>query len=206
MTAEIEYKLTFKEAPIQLNEDELTFSIGKIKCRTVAVVYFKFYAYSVRGLQIVEYTSPRWVITEQYVQKSSTFTVSDYLAENYDIEDLNTYKIEMYLININSENPLYFNHLQLNEGELKDYHQPNEAITDVSIGFKNNSYVNLYSNDETFLQVIRPRHEAFSTTELSSSQMTILAPHIEHENNFDDPLSLFYEFMYQTEQIIGVEK
>ena len=79
-------------------------------------------------------------------------------------------------------------------------------INNVKIGFNQNHYVNLYDMSETFLQIIRPNHEDLTTEELTKSQMTILAPHLPNESEFDDPLKLFYEFMYMTEQRIGVEK
>ena len=193
------YKLTFVNSQIRVDDSQLTFSIGKIKSRVPSVLYFKFYGYDVRNTLIEEYTSNKWVIDTNYSLQYETFTISN-------PTQIDNFTIEMYLYNINSENPLYFNHIQLNSEEYKDYHQPNEAISNVEIGFNRNSYTNLYGTTDEYLQIIRPNQDKFSTIELTPSQVTILAPHLPNETSYDDPVALFYEYMYQTEQTIGVDK
>lgn len=200
MTEITKYKLTFIEAPIRVSDDKLTFLIENIKSREISVLYFKFYGYDVHSILIEEYTSSRWVITPEYSKKSETWDLTASPKE------LDHYVIEMYLLGVNSENPLYMNHLQLNEGEELEYHKPNDTRKNVSVGFFNNQTINLYDLSENFLQIIRPYKEGLTTEELSKSQMTILAPHLENETEFDDPAALFYEYMYMVEQIIGVEK
>ena len=76
----------------------------------------------------------------------------------------------------------------------------------MKVGFAENKYINLYGDDDTYLQIIRPVGEDISTSQLTPSQTTIIAPHLPEESTFDDPVSIFYEFMYMNEQIIGVEK
>lgn len=193
-----------KPSQIRITSNQLTFTIGHIKCRTHAVVYFKFYGYDYRKNLITTHTSDRWIITDYYSMQEETFELT--FNEGYKLDDLDNYYMEIYTLGIDSENPLYFNHMQLNEGEHKDYHIPNEEIQNVNIGFYKNSYLNLYDNSDTFLQIIRPNHEGLSTEQLTPSQMTILAPHLPDESKWDDPVALFYEFMYMTEQRIGVEK
>lgn len=200
----IKYKITFAESQIRTSEENLTFTIGKIKSRTPSVVYFKFYGYDLRNNLITEHTSKRWVITSHYTNKSETFNAITDTTKK--IEDLDHIKIEIYLLGITSENPLYLNHIQLNTGLEKPYHIPNEAIQHINLGFHKNSYLNLYDTTDNFLQIIRPSHESFSTDKLTPSQCTILAPHLAKESEFDNPVALLYEYMYQTEQIIGVEK
>ena len=204
MSELIKYKLTFPKTQIRANTDELTFSIGKIKSRSPSIVYFKFYGYDLHDTLIATHTSNRWVITTEYTRQYETFDLT--FTTGYGVADLDTYKIELYLLGIDSENPLWFNELQLNTGGDKDYHIPNEEKQNIQIGFNNNSYVNLYDTSETYLQIIRPVHTDFTTSELSKSECTILAPHLPNESEFDNPTALLYEYMYQTEQIIGVEK
>lgn len=203
-------KLTLPTTQIRVTDSELTFSIGNIKCRNQAVVYFKWYGYDYHKTLIAEHTSDRWVITDKYNEQYETFEIPFSTKPNsedtYTTDDLDHYTIEIYTLNIDSENPLWFNHLQLNEGEKKDYHIPNEEVENVNIGFNKNSYINLYDETETFLQIIRPNHEKLSTEQLTGSQMTILAPHLSNESKWDDPVALFYEFMYMTEQKIGAEE
>lgn len=198
------YIVTFPKTQIRINIPQLTFTIGNIKCRNQAVVYFTFKGYDYLNHLVCEHTSDRWIITDNYTLQEETFELE--FNTGYSINDLDNYVIELYTLGIDSENPLYFNHLQLNEGEHIDYHIPNEEIDNVNIGFNKNSYINLYDNSETFLQIIRTNHEQLSTEQLTGSQMTILAPHLPNESKWDDPVALFYEFMYMTEQRIGVEK
>ena len=208
-----------KPAQIRVSDNELTFSIGQVRSRTPSVMYFKFYAYYYRGTDpIIEYTSPRWVITSEYTLKSHTFNIKEILdatpqqvLNNFGItkltpEDIDHYYFEIYTLGVNSENPLYMNHIQLNEGEYKEYHQPNDAITDVKVGYNKSYSLNLYDTTDTYLQIIRPNQEDLTTTQLLPSQKTILVPHLPNESSWDNPDNIFYEYMYQTEQRIGSEK
>lgn len=205
------YKVKFPQMQIRITEDKLTFAINKIKSRTLSVVYFKFYGYDLRDNVIVEHTSDKWVITSTYQRNYETFDLefetNPLTNAPYDVEDLDTFTIELYTLGITSENPLWFNHLQLTNGEdTNEYHVPNEERSNVSIGFARNSYVNLYDSTDTYLQIIRPNHEGFTTENLTHSQRTILVPHLPNESEFDNPTALLYEYMYMTEQRIGVEK
>lgn len=196
------YILTFPVTPVKLDSDELTFSIGNIKSREPSVVFFKFYGYDIHNNLIETYTGDRWVILDHYQEHYETWNLS------VEYEEIDHYYIELYLIGINSENPLYFNHLMLTDKEYEagEWHQPNDVINDVKIGFKNNIFVNLYDLSDNYLQIIRPNKEDLTTSQLLPSQTTILAPHLENESEWDNPVKVFYEYMYQIEQRIGVEK
>lgn len=229
----IKYKLTFpisrtdvngetvikKGSQIRVKDENLTFSIGNIRSRTPSVVYFKFYAFYFKGnTPIIEYTSPRWVITPEYTLKYDTFNIKEILdnvsstilqelgVTRLTPEDIDYCYFELYTIGINSENPLYMNHIMLAEGDKTEYHQPNEAKNDVKIGFFQNYSINLYDNSDTYLQIIRPNREEMTSTTLKPSKNTVLIPHLPNESTWDNPINVFYEFMYQTEQIIGAEK
>lgn len=194
---------------IRVNDDDLTFSIWNIKCRNnPAVIYFKFYGYDYHKNLIAEHTSNRMVVSTEYQQVYETFTVpyNEIEGSTAHYSDLDHFYIELYMIGVDSENPLYMNGLQLNQGELLEYHKPNDEIQNVQIGFHNNKYINLYDDSDVYLQIIRPNGEDITTESLTKSQMTIIAPHLPLESTFDDPLNIFYEFMYMTEQKIGVEK
>ena len=195
---------------IRLNNNELTFMIENIKSRNPCIVYFKFYGYNHRKTLIGEYTSSKWVITREYSKQYETFEINFAQIPNsdkyYTVDDLDNFYMDLFIVGVDSENPIYFNHLQLNEGEVKEYHTPNEEVKDVKVGFEENKYINLYGGDDTYLQIIRPVGEDISTSQLTPSQTTIIAPHLPEESTFDDPISIFYEFMYMNEQIIGVEK
>lgn len=204
MSELIKYKLTFPQQQIRVYDNTLTFSIGNMRSRTPCVVYFKFYAFDLYKNIIAEYTSPRWVVLPEYNRYVETFDLT--FINDKDSGDMDSYQIELYTVGVTSENPLYFNRIQLNSGEDKPYHQPNDAIIDVPIGFLNNSYINLYDESDTFLQIIRPYHEELTTSTLKPAQVTVLAPHLPFETEFDNPVKIFYEYMYQIEQRIGVEK
>ena len=201
------YVLTFPRTEIRIDENLLTFSIGKIKSRMPSVLYFKFNGYDLRGNLITEYTSNRWAITTEYSRQATTFELTFNTINNIQqtVADLDTFEIQLYLLGVDSENPLYFNELQLNKGEDTEYHQPNSAVKDVPIGFNHNNYANLYSGDN-YLQIIRPYKDDITSNQLLRSQKTIIAPHLPNESEFDNAVALLYEYMYQKEQIIGVEK
>ena len=52
--------------------------------------------------------------------------------------------------------------------------------------------------------MIRPNMEDFHTTVLDGAEVTILAPHFNDEEEIDNHISVFYEAMNQTEQVITV--
>lgn len=198
------YKLTFPKTKISITQNTLTFYIGHIKSRLPSILYFKFYGYDLKNNLISEYTSDRWVITTEYTEQYETFTVPFTTDKN--VEDLDTYQMEVYLIGVDSEKPLYMNKLQLNEGDKIEYHTPNEEQTDVQIGLRNTLFANIYNNNGNFLQIIRPNQESFTLKKLTPSKTTILAPHLDSEPDIDNATAIFYEYMYQKEQVIGVEK
>lgn len=196
--SEIEYHLKFPRTQILFNEDEITFSINHIKSRLTSILYFLFYCYDKTGTKIYTYTSPRWVIDTEYSRRSHTFNIPT------DIVDATAYtQVELVAIGITSENPLYFTECMLNEGEDIGYHQPQEQIVR-TIGLHNSRYVNLYNADGNFLQVIRPQGDQMATNKIDKSTCTVLAPHFHDEEDIDDPINVFLEFINQTEQRIDV--
>lgn len=203
--SEIEYHLKFPVTSILFTETTLTFSINHIKSRLTSILYFKLYCYSKHlnndsepDTLIYTYNSPRWVIDTEYKRRSLTFEIPE------DIVDKTAYtQIELIAIGINSENPLYFTECMLNEGEDIGYHQPAEQIVRV-VGLKNSRYINLYNNDGNYLQVIRPMGDNLTTNVLTKSTCSVLAPHFHDEEDIDDPVNIFLEFINQTEQRIDV--
>lgn len=217
MAEQIKYKLTFPKTQIRITNPELDFMIGNIKSRQISVAYFKFYGFDYHNNQIVDYTSERFMVTTSYRRVDNVFNLKDLFYEDerysderkYTVADLDNYFIEMYLIGIDSENPLYMNHLMLCEydgDDEKEWHSTNEEKEEVEVGFSQNCYANLYNNDDTFLQLIVPNKERMTTTKILPSQNVILVPHIPNESTWDNPINIFYEYMYQIEQRIGVEK
>lgn len=195
---EIEYHLKLPKTPILFNEEEVTFSINHIKSRLTSVLYFNFYCYNKSDTKIYTYTSPRWVIDTTYQRRSRTFTLPS------DVVDETAYtQVELVVIGITSENPLYFTECMLNEGEDIGYHQPHEQINR-TIGLHNSRYVNLYDAEGNFLQIIRPQGDKLATNKIDKSTCTVLAPHFHDEEDIDDPINVFMEFINQTEQRIDV--
>lgn len=192
-------KLTFKKTQIRAINETLTFVIENIKMRNKSgIAYFKFYGFDVHGNQIIEYESDKWVISTIYNMKQDSFQVNP--------SKLDSYVIEMYVGGATSENPLYMNHLMLTDKEYSEYHEPLEARKNVQIGFKRNNYVNLYTEQEEYLQIIRPYGDKFTSETLTPSQTTILVPHLPNESDYDDPTSIVYEYMLMNEQKIRIEK
>lgn len=196
---ELEYHIVFPKVDAYFIENTLSFSIENMKSRLASAVYFIFYAYDRNGDKIYEYKSDRWVVDETYSRYTKTFTIDENITHTSC-----TYQVELVAINITSENPLYFNKVMLQEGEYDGYHIPHEIIKEKRIGFKKASYTNLYLKDGNYLQVIRPIRDDISTTKLNASKVTVLAPHFEDEEDVDSPVSVFYEYINQTEQRIDI--
>ena len=195
--SEIEYQLKFPILERTFNEKDLTFSINHIKSRLGSVLYFKFITYDYNQDVIETYTSQRWYIDTVYSRRVQSFSISD---ESYN----NTYyyRIILVLIGNDSENPLYFTECMLNEGrDLGIYHKPFEEVVK-EVGLFNSRYANLYFDDGNYLQVIRPQGESFMTNRITKSTCTVLAPHLAHESDMDDPVNIFLEFLHQREQRI----
>lgn len=196
-------KLTFKQTQVRLTKyDKITFVIGNIKMRNkIGIAYFKFYAYDIHGSMMQEESSEsdKWIITTEYTTKMWSF----YILSDMPVD---SYVIELYIGNATSENPVYMNHLMLTNKEYIEYHQPQETKKDVEINFKNNNYVNLYTENEEYLQVIRPYGDKFTTNQLTTSQKTILVPHLPSESEYDNPTNIVYEYMMMNDQSIRIER
>ena len=219
MTVQIQYHILFPKTQILFDKNDLTFSIDHIKSRQPSVLYFHLHCFDIDGDLIkldtngniidktsegyanghTVYTSPRWVIGTVYEHRENYFEISDEVIE----ETVYT-QIEIVTMGIDSENPLYFNKVMLQEGVFKEYHQPSEVETSMLVGFQNNTYANLYKNDGDYLQVIRPNKEPLHTNILDKAECTILAPHFDDDEGFDDDVAVFIEAMNQREQTIDV--
>lgn len=199
MTVQVQYHLKFPVTQVLFTKTQLTFSINKIKSRLPSVLYFILHCYDMEMNEVYTYTSDRWVIGTVYEHRHTTFEIDSIL-----LDDFAYTQIELVTMGIDSENPLYFTECMLQEGEWDEYHTPNEVAQSWFVGFKTNTYANLYNNDGDYLQVIRPHKEAFHTDKLDKAEVTILAPHFEDDEDFDDDVAVFIEAMNQREQTIDV--
>lgn len=200
---QLEYVLTLPKSPTFIFDDnEMTFSINQIKSRLTSVMYFKVRFYDMHDTLIHTYTqSDRWVIPTEYTSRSHTFTIPSNVQD-----DIVASQVELRFVNIDSENPVYFNELMLNVGEYEEYHSPNYLNKGLSVRLNNNCYANLYGDNGSYLQVIRPYGEDFTTDKITRHKCTVLAPHLAEEDSIDDPSNIVYEFIKQTEQVIEVLK
>lgn len=201
---ELEYHIKLPKQVVIFSDNELTFSIDKMKSRLPCVVYFILHLFDKNDDEVLVNQKPvhissRWVVDKTYSTYYDTFEIDESFVDN-----AVQFQIELVLINVTSENPLYFNGLMFNEGEYKEYHEPSELETEKEIGFLNSSYTNLYSSNGYFLQVIRPTRAKMFTNRLSASQCSVLAPHFDDERVVDHPINIFMEFINQTEQRIDV--
>jgi hypothetical protein len=150
------------------------------------------------------YTSPRTVVGTKYTPDGNDYVQKIELDESLLSQGV-YYLIELVTLGVDSENPLYFSELMLEEGENHDgYHTPFELTPSHRIDLQNNPYANLYTKDGTYLQVIRPNLNDFSTDKLDGAEYTVLAPHFDDEPDVDGHVAVFLECMNQTEQTIDV--
>lgn len=196
--SETEYRLKFPKSPTQFITSTVTFSINNIKSRLTSVFYFKLHCYDKTDTEVYTYTSPRFVVDTEWRRRSHTFDLPNGIEE-----DIVYTQIELVFIGVTSENPLWFTECMLNENGDIGYHQPSEH-RELDVGFLNSRYVNLYTANGNYLQVIRPQGDKIHTNILDKSTCTVLAPHFEDESDIDDPINIFMEFINQTEQRIDV--
>lgn len=201
------FHLTFPKIQKNFDATLLTFSIGNIKSRVASVAQIKLHCYNYEGNEILVnsdavYVGKRFVVTDKYQEHIETISLTaDQLSKSYEFE------IELILYGITSENPCWFNEVMLETGGTHTmYHKPSEAIDKTDIVFKNNNYAVLYNIENEGLQVIRPKYDSINTKELTFSEYTILAPHLDNEPVMDSPSRLMMEFINQTEQYIQIQK
>ena len=149
MTVQLQYHILFPKTQILFGKNDLTFSIDNIRSRRPSVLYFHLHCFDMDGDLIkldgngkiidktsegyanghTVYTSARWVIGTVYEHRESYFEISDEVIENTVYT-----QIEIVTMGIDSENPLYFNKVMLQEGVFKEYHQPSEVETSLLVG------------------------------------------------------------------------
>ena len=200
---QMEYHIWFPRQDANINETELTFSIGNMKCREYAVVFFILHAFDVHGNELHEINNEpayqqtdRWVVDSSYSQYVEPFSITPEMLDN-----LATIQIELVAIGVDDDNPLYMTQIMLTDEFFTTYHAPNEVLAETDIGFIRNAYVNLYSNNfEGYLQVIRPSKSSITDRTLPPNDVTVLAPHLDNEEDIDAPQNILYEFLNQVEE------
>ena len=197
-----EYHILFPMTRNSIENNDVTFVIGSMKCRTNAIVYFVLHGYDNHHNELHSvankpvYTSKRWVVDEDYREYVEEFSISDAI-----LDDLAFTQIEIIAICIDDDNPLRFTQCMLTDDVYTSYHAPNEAIAVAEIKLINTPYVELYTNRfDGFLQVIRPSKKAFTTDVLTRNDETVLVPHLDNEEDIDKPANILSEYLNQTEE------
>lgn len=191
-----------------LQGDMFTFTVNQLKCRKsgLAVIYYKLHLWNLDNEEVLVnddafHIGKRAVIGETWKSYHDVFYIDE--------ETLNTIKllqIEIRFILVDDNNPVYFSELMLQNGEFTEYHSTDEEMKEAVIGFNNNSYVNLYDDDnKDYLQIIRGDKVPFTTKMLNKAQNTVLAPHLVGEPILDRPDNLFMEFLHQKEQTTNIK-
>ena len=207
MVVQEEIKILFPTINNGFTGEEITFAINQMKCRTLAVVYFKLHCYDLNDNEILVnndavHIGERWVVDSDYSSYVSTFDLDKEI-----LLDTKKLQLELRLIRVNDDNPLYMSEIMLKNGSFTEYHSPNEAMNESSIEFINNSYANMYSNNQEgdYLQIIRPTKTPFTTQNLTRATETVLAPHLVGETEHDKPQNIFMEYINQTEQFTNIK-
>ena len=197
-----EYHILFPMTRNSIENNDVTFVIGSMKCRTNAIVYFVLHGYDNHHNELHSvankpvYSSKRWVVDEDYREYVEEFSISDAI-----LDDLAFTQIEIIAICIDDDNPLRFTQCMLTDDVYTSYHAPNEAIAVAEIKLINTPYVELYNNRfDGYLQVIRPSKKAFTTDVLTRNDETVLVPHLDNEGDIDKPANILSEYLNQTEE------
>lgn len=201
LVVQVEYHVLFQAIDNNINDEHLTFVVNHMKSRITSVVYFVLHCYDMNGNEILvankpAYIGKRWVVDASYSKYMEKFKLSSRV-----LSKTSKVQVELVAINIDDNNPLYFNQCMLTDKDFTEYHKTDEAMEIAHISLIKNGYVNMYMNKtENFLQIMRPSKKSFSTKTLSANDITVIAPHIPNEPQADEPTNLFIEFLNQTEQ------
>lgn len=227
LTNQLEYHLIFPVTQTSLINNILTVSVDNIMSRVPTVVYFMIHCLDRDKDIITTYTTERWAIGSEWEGNNSSVVIGEASSNleslliihdqnqgklidwklTQDVQRYTSYlQLEMVILGVTSENPLYFNKIMLKEGEYNGYHSPKELTPEFSVSFINNNYALFLDDDNSYLQVIRPNKNGMTTKVITAADVTVLAPHLTTEPSVDDPINVLYEFMDQREQEIGMEK
>ena len=200
MTTKYLITLPKQELVKNFTTTRLTFTIGKMRSLGVCIVKPVLKLYNLNKTSISEYSGKQWVVANNYTEYTQTYNITE--DELYDTAYI---QIVLEVVGITNEYPIYFNNLMLNEGDYTAYHQPDESLDEMTIYFVNNFFTNLYSsNTDSFLEVIRPNYDNFTTQVLKKSKCTILAPHLVNEDSIDSSENLSLEYMNMSDQVIEI--
>lgn len=179
---------------------KITFSIEHLKCESLAMVRPQIVFYTSGKTYITTYSSKWWIVGSEYQQQAHTFNI------NKNTLDASAwYRVQLIVDGLSPTNRLSFNHMQLCEGSEVNYHEPESTIPKTAIKFSNNFYANLYtSSEDNYLQVIRPYYNNMDTETITKSKVTVLAPHLAKEDEYDSPSNIGLEFMNASDQVIEI--
>jgi len=189
-----------------VTDNEVTFSIEYMKSREPCVVYHVLHAYNPDDTEILIGNKPvhrgnRWVVSSEWRKFHNTYQLPDNIVNH-----AGYFRIELRMIGVDDNNPCYFTHCMFKNGADSDYHETDGVIKNARVNFLNNAYANLYpsTDDDTYLQIIRPNRDYFSTFTLRNSNCSVLVPHLNGEVEEDKPINVFMEYMYQVEQTTNI--
>ena len=207
----IEYRLKLPKQNVLFDTVDLTFSINHLRSRRPSIIYFILHLYDMNNDEILIDDNPVFISERSVVGTKFDLENADYVytfsIPQSALDSAVYNQLEIRTLGVDSENPLYFSELMLQEGtEYNGYHVPQELdkMNSHTIELPSNLYANLYDKDGNYLQVIRPNKEQFNTNTLNKAQYTILAPHFESDEDVDSHIAVFLEAMNQREQKIDV--
>jgi len=207
----IEYRLKLPKQNVLFDTVDLTFSINHLRSRRPSIIYFILHLYDMSNNEILiddnpVFVSERSVVGTKFDLENANYVYTFSIPQSA-LDSAVYNQLEIRTLGVDSENPLYFSELMLQEGtEYNGYHVPQELdkMNSHTIELPSNLYANLYDKDGNYLQVIRPNKEQFNTNTLNKAQYTILAPHFESDEDVDSHIAVFLEAMNQREQKIDV--
>lgn len=181
------------------NNTKMTFSVEHIKADDFLMVKPTILLYTSGKQYLANYSTTWWVVCNEYQKRYFTFNIP-----RNTLNQAAYYRVRLWVDNLSLHNNLYFNHLQLAEGSVTDYHEPESTLPKTDIKFSNSFYANLYTSEDNYLQVIRPYYNNIDTETIKKSKTTVLAPHLANEDEVDNPASIGLEYMGATDQVIEI--
>ena len=132
------YTITSKKIRKNFSLGKLTLSVEHMRATDFMMVRPFLRIYNSAKKSITTYYGDWWSVGNINAKNSKTFSISD-----ANLEKTTYYSIGFIIDGATQSNRLFFNHLQLCEGESDMYHQPSTAIPKTDIKFTSNFYLSI---------------------------------------------------------------
>ena len=195
------YKITLTKEHIKRNFDDggFTFTLGNVKSKNICILTptVEFFTYDKTSLGEFDFTP---IVSDNVYKRADVFQEipTDTIKEAY------FFKVYMYVDNLENNSQLKMNRIMFVNGFSTEYQATNSLLDNVEISFNNSFYALMYYKNGTYLQVLRPYYDKYTSKQITASKCTVLIPHIINEQKEDSESSIGLEYMNMKDQTIEI--